>query len=225
VSTPGWYNDESDPALARWHDGVEWTDHVVDKAAWEAAGHAPPPPAELWVGEGPTRANRARLAVGSAAVAAVLLVAGVALAQGGGGGGDDPSSPSTSVRRSDLADDSSGTVGSSIDSVGQAIDPATGLPLYGTGSAGSGSGGTPGATTGSKTASTTKTANGVTRTEERTESHSTPSVQSNPTSGDKTNVGNTTDRSIKDTYTPPPSTEPPATSSTAPATTTTVATG
>jgi hypothetical protein len=222
VPTPGWYNDESDPALARWFDGVAWTDHVVDKAAWEAAGHEPPPPAELWTDEGPSRAGRVRLALGSAAVVLVLLVAGVALAQSGDGGSGDGTDQPASQRRSGSSD---GTAATSEGLADLAGDPGTSLGTAGVADPGAGgaggAGGSSGATGGSTrstTRSTTKTANGVTRSESRTESHSNPVVQSNPTSGDKSSVGNTTDKTIKDSYTPPPppppSDDPPPNSTT-----------
>ena len=41
----GWFNDESDPALARWHDGERWTEHTVVKADWAGPDAPPPPPA------------------------------------------------------------------------------------------------------------------------------------------------------------------------------------
>jgi hypothetical protein len=41
VVDAGWYNDPSDPALARWHDGEGFTEHTVVKAQWASA---PPPP-------------------------------------------------------------------------------------------------------------------------------------------------------------------------------------
>jgi hypothetical protein len=43
---PGWYNDELDPSLARWHDGTTWTDHTMDKASWTGPG-TPPAPDQL----------------------------------------------------------------------------------------------------------------------------------------------------------------------------------
>lgn len=43
MTTPGWYNDEQDPARARWHDGERWTPHTVAKADWEGRGMPPPP--------------------------------------------------------------------------------------------------------------------------------------------------------------------------------------
>lgn len=42
---PGWYNDELDPSLARWHDGTGWTSHVMRKSDWAGPG-SPPPPVE-----------------------------------------------------------------------------------------------------------------------------------------------------------------------------------
>ena len=41
MAKAGWYNDESDPTLARWHDGAGWTDHVIAKGYWEAIGEEP----------------------------------------------------------------------------------------------------------------------------------------------------------------------------------------
>jgi hypothetical protein len=43
---PGWYNDEADPSVARWHDGTGWTAHTMRKADWAGPG-SPPPPAAL----------------------------------------------------------------------------------------------------------------------------------------------------------------------------------
>ena len=46
MSTPGWYNDEDDPLLARWHDGAAWTEHTLVKADWVGLGTPPSPVAE-----------------------------------------------------------------------------------------------------------------------------------------------------------------------------------
>lgn len=43
MTDPGWYNDERDPALARWHDGSGWTDHTMPKGSWAGPGSPPPP--------------------------------------------------------------------------------------------------------------------------------------------------------------------------------------
>jgi hypothetical protein len=43
MTAPGWYNDEQDPALARWHDGADWTRHTVRKLDWAGRGTPPPP--------------------------------------------------------------------------------------------------------------------------------------------------------------------------------------
>ena len=43
MTAPGWYNDEQDPRLARWHDGAGWTDHTMVKADWPGPGNPPPP--------------------------------------------------------------------------------------------------------------------------------------------------------------------------------------
>jgi hypothetical protein len=45
VAEPGWYNDDSDDALARWHDGSGWTEHTIVKAQWAGPGMPPPPAA------------------------------------------------------------------------------------------------------------------------------------------------------------------------------------
>jgi hypothetical protein len=39
MATPGWYKDAKDPALARWHDGEQWTEHTI-----VLAEHSTPPP-------------------------------------------------------------------------------------------------------------------------------------------------------------------------------------
>ena len=43
MTAPGWYNDEQDPRLARWHDGTGWTAHTMVKADWSGPGDPPPP--------------------------------------------------------------------------------------------------------------------------------------------------------------------------------------
>jgi hypothetical protein len=43
MTAPGWYNDEQDPRLARWHDGAGWTEHTMVKADWPGPGNPPPP--------------------------------------------------------------------------------------------------------------------------------------------------------------------------------------
>ena len=53
MSTPGWYNDEDDDRLARWHDGKAWTEHTLVKAEWAGLGMPPSP-----VGQPPLRAYR-----------------------------------------------------------------------------------------------------------------------------------------------------------------------
>lgn len=45
MTEPGWYDDERDPTVARWHDGIAWTRHAMRKADWTGDG-APPPPVE-----------------------------------------------------------------------------------------------------------------------------------------------------------------------------------
>jgi hypothetical protein len=44
-STPGWYRDEHDERLARWHDGHDWTEHTL-VIADQPRGAIPPAPAE-----------------------------------------------------------------------------------------------------------------------------------------------------------------------------------
>jgi hypothetical protein len=41
--TPGWFKDPSDPALARWHDGSDWTEHTL-VIADQTPGVEPTPP-------------------------------------------------------------------------------------------------------------------------------------------------------------------------------------
>lgn len=41
----GWFSDARDPALARWHDGTDWTEHTMVKADWRGTGSPPPPAA------------------------------------------------------------------------------------------------------------------------------------------------------------------------------------
>src|SRR5215207_9708430 len=43
MTAPGWYNDEQDPTLARWHDGAGWTEHTMVKADWSGPGNPPAP--------------------------------------------------------------------------------------------------------------------------------------------------------------------------------------
>lgn len=53
MGTEGWYNDEADPALARWYDGTGWTRHTMVKAEWAGPGEPPPPDSEAWFVDGP----------------------------------------------------------------------------------------------------------------------------------------------------------------------------
>jgi hypothetical protein len=53
VGTEGWYNDEADPAIARWYDGTGWTSHTMVKAEWAGPGEPPPPGSEAWFVDGP----------------------------------------------------------------------------------------------------------------------------------------------------------------------------
>lgn len=41
--TPGWFKDPSDPSLARWHDGTDWTEHTL-VIADQTPGSEPLPP-------------------------------------------------------------------------------------------------------------------------------------------------------------------------------------
>jgi hypothetical protein len=50
-SPTGWYQDDEDPALARWWDGEQWTEHTM--AVGPDLADAPPPPGEEpdgWLG-------------------------------------------------------------------------------------------------------------------------------------------------------------------------------
>lgn len=53
VPEPGWYNDDADPLLARWHDGEQWTDYTVVKSEWSGIEMPPNP-----VGQRPLREYR-----------------------------------------------------------------------------------------------------------------------------------------------------------------------
>jgi hypothetical protein len=44
--TPSWYADPDDAALARWHDGQDWTEFTMVIAAWTSS--EPPPPPAGW---------------------------------------------------------------------------------------------------------------------------------------------------------------------------------
>jgi hypothetical protein len=44
ATPPGWYEDEHDPALARWWDGDRWTDHTLVIADQVPNVQPPPPP-------------------------------------------------------------------------------------------------------------------------------------------------------------------------------------
>jgi hypothetical protein len=157
-----------------------------------------------------------RMAVGSAAVAAVLVVAGVALAQDG----DDPAAedrPTTQDR--DVADGFGDDV-DALDGLGDTVGdvPADGSASGDDGGA-SGSSGSTGSTTKTSTSSKKTTQDGtVTRTERRSESHVIPGTSEAVGSGDQSDVGNDTNKNIDIDYeqvdpsttttaSPPPSTE------------------
>lgn len=217
MSTPGWYNDPIDPTLARWHDGQAWTEHAVDKAEWEAIGHEPPPPEELWPRVDPVRAARARTAVGAAAVVGALLVAGVALADGGGDDEPDGTPPPAATEVADRLDTGAGGRTDLTE------DPGTSLVVPDDDGSATGSGGSSSGTRAPRTTATTRSA--VQRTETRIETHeNTEPVESQIDSDDETSVGNSTSKSIRDGYVPPPSTTaPPTTDTTAPSSTDTTA--
>jgi hypothetical protein len=44
--SPSWYADPDDPALARWHDGTDWTDFTMVIREWTSP--EPPPPPAGW---------------------------------------------------------------------------------------------------------------------------------------------------------------------------------
>jgi hypothetical protein len=218
VASSGWYNDESDPALARWHDGVAWTDHVLEKSEWEAAGVEPPPPEE-WLDDPyvPGRMDRRRAVVAGAVAVALLAVGGVALARDGGDGRSPrPSTDGTSAP-TDRVDDATGA---SIDV--PALDAGTVVADPGTGPAAVGGSSTPGrGTTRSSRSTPSTTSGGVRRSETATQTHTNAGPQSTPgaaTPGDKVSIGHTNDTTISTTYVPPPPTS--STSSTAPPDTT-----
>jgi hypothetical protein len=204
VPHAGWYNDETDPTLARWFDGVAWTEHAVVKADWEAIGQPPPPPVELAAGAAP-RSGRVRMAVGSAAVAAVLVVAGVALAQDGD---DPPAKDRPTSQDRDGADGVDVDGLDELDGLGDTVadvptDLADGSASGGGGAAGSSS--ASGSTTKTSTSSKKTTQAGtVTRTERRSESHVIPGTSEAVGSGDQTDVGNDSNKNIDIDYEPPP---------------------
>ena len=215
MATTGWYNDETDPALARWYDGAAWTEHVVVKADWE--GYGPPPPPDELEPEAFVRVNRLRTAVGSAAVVAVLVVGGAALARDGGGG--DPPDRTPTHGRSDTADSVGADDGSDLtDVVGDdpSVDPASGTESGVGTDASTGKSGT------SRTTPPTRSSGGVQRTETATNTHINPGSSSNVGGGDKASTGHTSDETIKDIYAPAPA--PPASSSTVAGTPSTEAT-
>jgi hypothetical protein len=209
VSTSGWYNDESDPTLARWFDGVGWTEHVTSKAQWEAAGHGPPPPEELLAPVGPPRL---RMVVATAAVLGVLVVGGVALARDGGG---DGSGRAPTAGEPGAAKVAGSTV---VDGPGGVGADAT-APTDGVGSSGSTAdhAGATGRTTdrGGTSRTTERATSAVQRTDTETHTHTDPGPVAEASKGDKTSVGNTTDTTITIGYVPPPPTtatsEPPTT--------------
>lgn len=212
----GWYNDETDPTLARWFDGVAWTEHAVVKADWEAIGQPPPPPVELAAAGAPPRSGRVRMAVGSAAVAAVLVVAGVALAKDGD---DPPAEDRPTAQDRDVAH-GFGDDGDELDGLGDAVgDVPTDGSASGDDDGASGSSGSTGSTTKTSTSSKKTTQDGtVTRTERRSESHVIPGTSEAVGSRDQEDVGNDTNKNIDidveqrdpvttTTVSPPPSTE------------------
>lgn len=218
MAQAGWYNDEHDRTLARWHDGERWTEHVVDKAAWEAYGQPPPPPQELepWEPEehwSPAPSRRSPLWVAAAVALVALFGGGIALARDSGDPRPHPAEesdrdPASTVDRSDrdrrLADDAGDLTGSSVD---VATDPA------GTSAGGSG-------TTSPKAGTTRTTApasgSAVQRTETSTKSSTGPNSVTEVRKGDETSIGNqgnvtnttnTTIRTTTTTSTPEPPTD------------------
>jgi hypothetical protein len=214
VPHAGWYNDETDPTLARWFDGVAWTEHAVVKADWEAIGQPPPPPVELAAGGASPRSGRIRMAVGSAAVAVVLVVAGVALAQDGD---DPPAEDRPTAQDRDVAD----RFGDDVDELDSLGDTVGDVPTDASASDDDGGGGSSSASGSTKTSTSSKktTQDGtVTRTERRSESHVIPGTSEAVGSGDQSDVGNDTNKNIDIDYeqvdpsttttaSPPPSTE------------------
>jgi hypothetical protein len=213
VADAGWYNDESDPALARWHDGAGWTEHVVDKAEWLAIGHEPPPPDELYappdayappdlyLPEEPfpydeeepyveDRSRRIWAVVGSVAAVALLVVGGAAF---GSDGSDDPPRNARSTGESDspdrLDDDSDfddiPTAGDLSDADLDGAD-VSGPDTDAAGGAGSST------TRRNGSAGTSTPAGGVRRTETstRSQSNTEPITSGEVTSGDETHIGN-----------------------------------
>ena len=196
MANPGWYNDETDPTLARWHDGVGWTEHAVLKADWEGRADGPPPPAEI---PGPPRTMpvpRIRALVGIATAVAVLVIGGVAFARGGGGHGP---TRSPVAGQPGVASDSGSGVGAVNGTVG---DPTTVASATAGPDAvlGAGPPTTHGGTV--RTGSATASSGTVQRTDTATHTHTGTGTVADVGKGDQSSIGHTTNTSIRSVYVP-----------------------
>ena len=208
MANAGWYNDESDPALARWYDGAGWTGHVLVKADWEGGLHGPPPPRIA----DPAGSRRLRAVVASAVVLAVLAVAGVALARDDGD--DGPEHPTTArqpVSADGLGDGLGGVASTGVDvpAPTSGDDPAAVTPSQVRGGT-------------SRTTRATAPPATVRRTETSTHTQTNTGPVTEVGGGDESSVGNTSNTTIVSGYVPPPpttTTVPETTTSSPPAST------
>ncbi len=193
----GWYIDESDATLVRWHDGVDWTDYALVRTDWEGLDGPPPPPEAFdW---GPEPARRRPWGLAGAAVAAVLLVVAAASQMDDGGSGNPAGSNSEQERSADdddavandLADVPDLDDVTTTDDTGDDGDTDVARNAGSTGGSGSRSGGPP-------------TSSAVRRTETIIQTQSNPSPQTSVGSGDQSDVGNTSRTTIATDFNPPP---------------------
>ena len=208
MAAAGWYNDELDPALARWHDGVAWTDHVVVKSEWEARGHPPPPPED----PGPVaavgsrlaprvapRPDRRRVLIGSAVVVALVVLGGVALAQDRD---DDPPASTTSTTRLESRRGGTAGLGIAVDRTGvddlDATDAAgDGAPAGSEDGAGTGGQGAPAGSGTTRPPSAGGSGSAVQRTETSSRSSTGTTPVTSVGRGDQSSVGNRSTKTIE----------------------------
>lgn len=92
MANPGWYSDASGRFRLRFHDGVRWTEHIVDdrgRQGTDPVGAGPPTAPTGPVHGSPEQGLRADLPVALAGLGSLLvLLAAFTLAFLGEGGGD-----------------------------------------------------------------------------------------------------------------------------------------